>query len=107
MAAPNGCSSIWTGDGMTRLYTKNGRPLQIDGARVYSKSGTYVGRIDRGKVFDPRGRYAGTIVGERVVFRGSDSAAISGPSVAANQAGCGAANRGGSGLWGDEPAFPD
>lgn len=92
---------------MTKLYTKAGRPLQVHGDNVFSRSGVYVGRIKRNKVFDPRGRYAGTIVSDRVVFRGSDSATIGSPSTAANRSGSAAANRAGSGLWGDEPAFPD
>jgi len=48
---------------MSSLYTKNGRPLQVSGNNLYSRSGKYVGRIRGGKVYDPSGRYAGTIVG--------------------------------------------
>jgi hypothetical protein len=91
---------------MSTLYTKNGRPLQVSGEKIYSRSGKYLGRIKRNKVFDPSGRYAGTIVGNRVVYRSTHSASISGPSVSANRAGTGAAQAAGSGIWGDEPNFP-
>lgn len=83
---------------MSSLYTKKGRPLQVSGDKVYSRSGKYVGRISGGKVYDPRGRYAGTIVGDRVVYRTTESASISGPSVSAPRAGSAAANAVGSAI---------
>ncbi|MEU7935270.1 4-fold beta flower protein [Micromonospora echinofusca] len=92
---------------MSSLYTKNGRPLQVSGDSVYSRSGKYVGRISGGKVYDPSGRYAGTIVGDRVIYRSAESASISGPSVSAPRVGSAAASAVGSALWGDEPNFPD
>jgi hypothetical protein len=92
---------------MSSLYTKNGRPLQVSGNNVYSRSGKYVGRMSGGKVYDPSGRYAGTIVGDRVVYRSTESASISGPSVSAACVGSAAANAVGSAIWGDEPNFPD
>lgn len=58
-------------------------------------------------VFDCSGGYAGTIVGDRVVYRSTHSARVSSPTVSAARGGSGAASRGGSGMWGDEPPFPD
>ena len=92
---------------MNDLYTKNGRPLQRSGDKLYSRSGRYLGRIRNDKVYDPSGNYCGTIIGDRVVYRGTHSATISGPSVAANRVGTARANRVGSAIWGDEPPFPD
>lgn len=92
---------------MSSLYTKNGRPLQVSGDRVYSRFGTYLGRLRGDKVYDPNGSYAGTIVSNRVVYRSTGSATISSPSVSASRAGSAAANAAGSALWGDEPNFPD
>ncbi|MGX1703149.1 hypothetical protein [Microbacterium sp. NPDC055357] len=92
---------------MTNLYTKNGRPLRCVGDRLFARSGSCVGRIKGGYVFDPSGRYAGTIVGDRVAYRSTHSARIAGPSTAANRAVSGGANRAASGMWGDEPPFPD
>lgn len=66
-----------------------------------------MGRIKGDYVFDPSGRYAGTIVGERIVYRSTHSSRIASPSVSANRGGSGAGKRGGSGMWGDEPPFPD
>lgn len=92
---------------MSDLYTKEGRPLQRSGEKLYSRSGRYVGLIRNGRVYDPNGNYAGTIVGDRVIYRSTDSATIAGPSVSADRAGIARANRVGSATWGDEPAFPD
>jgi hypothetical protein len=88
------------------LYTKDGNPLQVSGNIVYSQSGTVVGRINGNKVFGTDGRYVGTIVGDRLVYRSTDSAVIKPVFSSANRAGTGRANRGGSGIWGDEPKIP-
>ena len=74
------------------LYTKNGRPLQVSGSAVYSRSGKHLGHISNGKVYDPSGRYAGTIDGDRVVYRSADSATISNPTVASPSVGSATAN---------------
>lgn len=51
------------------LYTKNGKPLQVSGTTVYSRSGKVVGRIKGGRVFCTDGRYVGSIVGDRLVYQ--------------------------------------
>ena len=89
------------------LYTKNGRPLQVSGDKVYSRSGTVVGRIKQDRVFGTDGRYVGTIVGERLVYRSTHSAQASSFFSAANRAGSARANRVGSAIWGNEPNIPD
>ncbi|MGV3712891.1 4-fold beta flower protein [Pseudolysinimonas sp.] len=90
-----------------RLHTKNGRPLQVHDDKVYSRSGTYVGRISNGKIYDPNGRYAATIVGDRAVYRTTDSASIIGPSISSNRVGIAVINKVGAAIIGDEPPFPD
>ena len=89
------------------LYTKMGRPLHVSNDIVYSKSGKVVGRIKGKKVFGTNGRYVGTIVSDRLVYRSTHSAAISSSFARANRAGTGRANRAGSAMWGDEPDIPD
>jgi hypothetical protein len=89
------------------LHTKNGRPLQVSGDKVYSRSGTIIGRIKGKKVYGTDGRYVGTIVSARLVYRSTDSAAVSSPFSAANRAGLGLANASGIGISGDEPDIPD
>ncbi len=89
------------------LYTKNGRPLQVSGDIVYSRSGQVVGRIDGDKVYGTNGRYVGTIVGDRLVYRSTDSAGIGSSFSAANRVGTASANSVGSATWGDEPNIPD
>ena len=89
------------------LYTKNGRPLQVSGDKVYSRSGVIVGRIKAEKVYGTDGRYVGTIVNDRLVYRSTDSAGVGSSFSAANRAGSARANRAGSAMWGDEPNIPD
>lgn len=89
------------------LYTKKGRPLQFDGQSIWSKSGKYIGPVRGHLVFDRRGKYAATIVGERVIYRRVDSANVAGPTSVAGRAAVAVANAAGSAEWGDEPAFPD
>lgn len=92
---------------MNSLYTKNGRPLQVSGSNVFSRSGKHVGHISGNKIYGPNGRYAGTIVGDRVVYRTTDSATVGSPTAHAARAGTARANAAGSAIWGDEPHFPD
>jgi hypothetical protein len=89
------------------LFTKNGRPLQVSGGKVYSRSWQIVGRKNDDKMFGTEGRYVGTIFGERLIHRSTRSARASSPFSAATRAGTGRANRAGSAAWGDEPDAPD
>lgn len=89
------------------LYTKNGRPLQVSGDTVYSRSGTAIGRVRGDKVYGTDGRYVGTITGDRLVYRSTDSAGVGSPFSAANRAGSATASSAGSAVWGDEPEIPD
>lgn len=89
------------------MYTKNGRPLQVSGDNVYSRSGKVVGRIRGEKVFGPDGRYVGTIIGDRLVHRSTDSAGIGSSFSAASHAASARASSAASAVWGDEPKIPD
>ena len=89
------------------MYTKNGRPLQVHGDVVYSRSGQVVGRISGDKVFRQDGGYVGTIDGDRLVYRSTDGAARGGSFSSFNSFGSGMANACGSATWGDEPDIPD
>ena len=89
------------------LYTKNGKPLQVSGDLVYSKSGKIVGKIRAEKVFGTDGRYVGTIVDDRLVYRSTHSSSIGSTFSAPNHSGTAKANRAGSAMWGDEPNIPD
>jgi hypothetical protein len=89
------------------MHTKNGKPLQVSGETIYSRSGKVVGRIRGAKAFGPNGRYVGTIVGDRLVYRSTDSATVSSPFATANRAGSARPNYAGSAMWGDEPNIPD
>ena len=58
-------------------------------------------------MFDPNGRYCGTLVGDRVVYRTIDSAAVGAASVAEAQSPSSQGNHKGSAVWGMEPPFAD
>lgn len=92
---------------MANLYTKNGRPLTRRGDDLFSDSGHHVGRIRGRKVYAPDGSYAGTLDGNRVVYRSTDSASLSGPYMRRAGAGSASAHAAGTAIWGDEPDFPD
>jgi hypothetical protein len=55
------------------LYTKNGKPLQVSGDDIFNRDGIQVGRRRGDKIYGPDGRYAGTVVGDRVVYRSTQS----------------------------------
>ncbi len=88
---------------MSQLYTKNGKPLRLSGDDIFDRSGCHVGRRRGKKVYGPDGRYAGTIVGDRVVYRSTDSATIGSPFAQRAGSGSARASRAGSAMWGDEP----
>jgi hypothetical protein len=92
---------------MEHLYTRSGRLLQRSGNQLHSRSGSYIGQLQNGKVYDPAGRYAGTIVGERVVYRTIDSAGKTAASAAVVCAASTLPNLTGSSIWGIEPKFED
>ncbi len=89
------------------LYTKEGKPLQVSGDYIYSRSGIPVGKKNGDKVFGPDGRYVGTIVGDRLVYRSVDSACIGSPFSVANRCGLAAGNVVCAALCGDEPSIPN
>lgn len=92
---------------MEDLYTRSGRLLQRSGNHLHSRSGNYLGQLQNGKVYDPDGRYCGTIVGDRVVYRTIDSAARTPASTAEVCPASTHPNRNGSSIWGIEPPFGD
>jgi len=89
------------------LYTKNGKPLQVSGSVVFSKSGVAFGKIRGNKVFGTDGRYVGTIVNDRLVYRSTDSASIGSPFAVVNRVGFIKANRAGAAIIGEEPRIPN
>lgn len=89
------------------LYTKQGRPLQVSGETVYSRSGKVVGRISGDRVYGPSGRYVGTIDGGRLVYRSTESAMVGSSFSASSVVGSAQASALGAAIWGDEPDIPD
>lgn len=92
---------------MEMIYTKNGRPLKVSGQDLFSRSGKHVARMRNDKAYGPDGRYVGTIVGDRLIYRSTDSASISSPFAPRASAGHAYANHAATAAWGDEPSIPD
>lgn len=92
---------------MKILYTKNGKPLQLVGDSLYSKSGAYLGRVQGGKTYHPTGRYAGTIINDRVIHHVEHSAALIGPSMSGPRMPILKLNSVPAAAIGDEPTFQD
>lgn len=92
---------------MHDLYTRSGRLLQRREDHLYSRSGAYLGQFVGSKVFDTEGRYCGTLVGDRIVYRTVDSAGAGAPSVADTCPTSDHPNHHGISLWGMEPPFAD
>lgn len=89
------------------LHTKNGRPLQVHGDKVYSRCGQIIGRIKDDRVFGTDGRYVGTIDNDRLVYRSIHRARVNTPFAVANRNGMGLSQRFAAAIWGDEPDIPD
>lgn len=81
---------------MNHLYTREGKPLRLRGDNVFDRSGRQLGT----KIYGPD---AGTIVGDRVVYRSTDSASVSSPFAPRARSGSATADRAASAIWGDEP----
>jgi hypothetical protein len=88
---------------MNGLYTKGGVPLKVSGDKVFNPSGQQFGRIKGAKVFGSDGGYVGTIVGDRLVYRSTDSATVSSPFVPSVSVPSPAVRHVGAAIWGDEP----
>lgn len=92
---------------MADMYTLNGRPLKVDGDDIFSASGEHVARLRNGKAYSSNGDYVGTVVGDRLIYRSTESATISSPFAQRASAGFSAADAAGSAQWGDEPPISD
>lgn len=88
------------------LYTKNGLPLEEDESYIFTSTGIAVGQRRGDKVFGPDGRYVGTIVDDRLVYRQADASCIGAPFSIANRSGYPAAHAPTSTTMGDEPHIP-
>ena len=92
---------------MEFIYTKNGRPLKISGQDLFSRSGRHVARMRNGKAYGPDGRYVGTILNDRLIYRSTNSASISRVFVPRAGTSHTRANHAATANWGDEPPIPD
>ena len=88
---------------MSALYTKNGVPLNVSGSSVFNPQGQNFGYIRGDRVYGLDGRYRGTVVNDRLVYRSTHSATISSSRAAHAGMSSARAARAGSAMWGDEP----
>jgi hypothetical protein len=75
----------------------------VHGDDIFDRSGRQVGRRSGNKVYGPNGRYAGTIDGDRVLYRSVDSATLGSSFAPRLIGGSGLGNAAPSALWGEEP----
>lgn len=92
---------------MATLYTKEGRPLKQSGSDLFSRSGAHVAKLKGKKAYGPDGRYVGTLVGNRLVYRATDSATIGSRFAQRAHAGTANASAVGSAVHGEEPPISD
>jgi len=88
---------------MASRYTKNGVPLRVSGSAVFNPSGQNFGHLSGDRVYGLDGRYRGTIVGDRLIYRSTDSASVGSARAASTGMGSASAARAASAAWGDEP----
>ena len=90
------------------MHTKNGKPLQVSGSTLYSGSGQVLGRVRDARLFDQDGRYVGTVVGDRLVFRSAERSKVAPAFTAAKCPPRALKSRARAAmLRGDEPDLPD
>ena len=97
---------------MDELFTRDGRPLRMRGPDLIDRAGRHVARRVGAAVFAPDGRYAGTVVGNRVVYRAEDDVVVATPFAPHSAAGSSRADEFPLRLRGREPfadrsRFPD
>jgi hypothetical protein len=92
---------------MATLHTKEGRPLRQSGDDLFSSSGTHVARLRGKKAYGPNGKYVGTIVGNRLVYRSTDSATVGSVFARRASAGTASARAAGAAVSGEEPPIPE
>jgi hypothetical protein len=88
---------------MPSLYTKNATPLTVRGSAVFDPAGQKFGHIRDDRVYDLQGRYRGTVVDDRLIYRSTDSASVASPRAPSAGAATARAPRAASAAWGDEP----
>lgn len=92
---------------MPTLHTKEGRPLRQSGNDLFSRSGAHIAKLKGKKAYGPDGRYVGTLIGKRLVYRSTDSATIVSSFAQRSHAGTALARAAGSNSSGEEPPIPD
>jgi hypothetical protein len=93
-------------DGRHDLH-EGGAAASQAGDDLFSRSGEHVAKLKGKKAYNPQGRYVGTLTSGRLIYRSTDSAAISSPFVRMASVGRATASAAGSALWGDGPPIPD
>jgi hypothetical protein len=88
---------------MAALYTKNGVPLTVRGSAVFNPSDENFGHIRGDRVYGLDGRYRGSIVNDRLVYRSTHSASIGSARAPSAVAVSARAPRAASAVWGGEP----
>jgi hypothetical protein len=91
---------------MSAIYTKKGIALNLSDGDLFSRSGRHVGRVRGDKAYGPDGRYVGTLVGNRLVYRSKDSAEKKSAYSPRSSNGHSTANQPATAISGEEPPIP-
>lgn len=87
------------------IYTRDGEPLARRGDDLFDASGRHLARLRGAKAYGADGRYVGTLVGDRLVYRGTDSAGIASPFARRVGSPFARARAVGRAMIGEEPHF--
>jgi hypothetical protein len=87
------------------IHTRDGEPLAHNGDDLFDASGRHVARLRGSKAFGPDGQYVGTLVGDRLVYRSTESVVIGSPFACRVGSPFARTHAVGSALLGEEPRF--
>lgn len=88
------------------VYTRDGWPLTVQGPHVFNSSGVEVAQLHGGYAHDSRGRYVGTLDGNTLIYRQTDSVRLAQVFLPMHQIGSITARRLPAVILGDEPPIP-
>jgi hypothetical protein len=91
---------------MADLFTRDGKALALIDDDVFDRAGAHVARRSGTHLYGPDGRYVGTIIGDRVVYRSIDDITVHAPFARRRHVGSARADRPRAALRGEEPFGP-
>lgn len=91
---------------MDYLYTKSGYPLKVLNGDIFNSRGRQVAKLRGDRAFGPDGKYVGSVISGRLVYRSTHASRIGTPYAPKMQSPFSRARRVGSAILGEEPPIP-